>query len=113
MEKPETERSAAETLEGLDARLRAARERQQGGGPNRPATPSTALGQAWAMTIEMAASLVVGAGIGYGLDRWLGSKPWFLVGFLILGLAAGLWGAVKKAMRLSAAGNRDDGAQQG
>ncbi|MCE8458773.1 AtpZ/AtpI family protein, partial [Rhodovulum sulfidophilum] len=28
--------------------------------------------------------------IGYGLDSWLGTKPIFLVLFILLGLAAGI-----------------------
>jgi len=27
--------------------------------------------------------------IGYGLDRWLGSSPWFLIGGLLLGITVG------------------------
>jgi len=33
---------------------------------------------------------VVGVGIGYLLDTWLDTKPWFLVGFFFVGAAAGV-----------------------
>lgn len=39
---------------------------------------------------EMVAALIVGAGLGYLLDRWLETSPIFLVAMLLLGFAAGL-----------------------
>jgi ATP synthase protein I len=40
--------------------------------------------------IEMGLSLVIGLGIGYYLDRYLGTSPVFLIIFMIFGLAAGM-----------------------
>jgi ATP synthase protein I len=37
---------------------------------------------------EASLSVIAGAGIGYLLDRWLGSAPWGMVGFVVLGTAA-------------------------
>lgn len=42
------------------------------------------------MGLELVSALIVGVGIGYMLDRWLGTKPWLLILFFILGSAAGL-----------------------
>ena len=42
--------------------------------------------------IEMVAATLVGAGVGYGLDAWLGTKPWLLVVGVVLGTAAGFLG---------------------
>lgn len=39
--------------------------------------------------VEIVAALIVGVAIGYFLDRWLGTKPWFLLLFFVLGAAAG------------------------
>ena len=43
------------------------------------------------ISTELIVAVAVGAGIGFLLDSWLETKPWFLVGFLLLGNAAGLW----------------------
>ena len=40
---------------------------------------------------EMLVSVAVGGAIGFLIDTWLETKPWFLVGFVLLGNAAGLW----------------------
>jgi F0F1-type ATP synthase assembly protein I len=29
--------------------------------------------------------------IGYGIDRWQGTSPWFLVGGLLLGIVVGMY----------------------
>jgi ATP synthase protein I len=66
---------------------------------NRIATPkpkpriATNLDQAsyaWRMVTELVAGLGIGFVIGYALDAWLGTKPLFLVVFILLGFAAGV-----------------------
>jgi len=44
----------------------------------------------WRMVIELVAGLGIGCGIGYGLDRLLGTMPIMLVLFTLLGFAAGV-----------------------
>jgi len=39
--------------------------------------------------ITMALSVFVGFGLGYALDRWLGTSPWLAVVGMLLGVAAG------------------------
>jgi len=39
---------------------------------------------------ELLAGLLVGAGIGWTLDNWLETSPWFLILFFLLGGAAGI-----------------------
>ena len=34
-------------------------------------------------------------GVGYALDRWLGTSPWFLLGGLIAGLVVGFYGLAR------------------
>ena len=42
-------------------------------------------------------AVLLGAGLGYGIDRWLGTSPWgFLIGFLF-GLVAGMMNVLKAA----------------
>jgi ATP synthase protein I len=48
------------------------------------------------------ASIVVGLVFGYFLDRWLGTGPWLLLVFTVLGVASGilsLFRALKKLDR--------------
>tara|TARA_B100000519_G_scaffold113184_2_gene97941 strand:- start:322 stop:675 length:354 start_codon:yes stop_codon:yes gene_type:complete len=50
----------------------------------------TGLGFALKIGVDIVAAIVVGAGIGLLLDNWLGTKPWLLIVFFILGAAAGM-----------------------
>jgi ATP synthase protein I len=40
---------------------------------------------------------VVGAAIGWLLDRWLGISPWGMIVFLLLGFAAGVLNVMRAA----------------
>jgi ATP synthase protein I len=52
--------------------------------------------------LEMGLSVALGVGIGYYLDKWLNTEPWFLIIFIIFGVAAGfrsLYRAVKRLQK--------------
>jgi ATP synthase protein I len=89
-------------LHNLDTRLRAARERQ---GKGRNDTEGSALpaesgaGIGYRVSVELFAGMIFGGGIGWLLDRWLGTKPWLLVSLFILGAGAGLLNSYRAAMR--------------
>ncbi len=51
----------------------------------------TGKGMAFRIGTEIVVAVAVGGGIGYLIDTWLDTKPWFLIVFLLLGNAAGLW----------------------
>lgn len=53
---------------------------------------------AWRMVIELVAGLGIGFGIGYGLDALFGTRPFLMIVFIFLGLAAG----IKTMMRTAA-----------
>lgn len=75
----------------FEARLaRAQAARTAKSGPTDPASRSPALGMGFRIGVDLLAALMVGTGIGYLLDRWLGTGPWLLVGFFFLGSAAGV-----------------------
>ena len=86
------ERDRPPSLEELDARLRAARREADAAGGKRPrrASMGTGIGFGLRIGVELVAALIVGGGIGFMLDRWLGTGPWLLVVFFLLGAAAGL-----------------------
>ena len=39
---------------------------------------------------ELLAGLLIGVGIGWTIDKWLNSSPWFMILFFLLGGAAGI-----------------------
>ena len=51
---------------------------------------STGYGQAVKLSSEFIAGVLVGGGIGWVADQWLGTAPFGLIVFLLLGFAAGV-----------------------
>lgn len=91
------DRDKRQALDALDARIRAAqgpRARGPDGGPRDGAGDGpgrgAGIGLGMRIGVEMVATLAVGGGIGYMLDRWLETAPLFMVVFLFLGGAAGV-----------------------
>ncbi len=51
------------------------------------------------LTAEFAAGILVGAGIGWLMDRWLGTTPWGMIVWLLLGFIAGIRNLMRAASR--------------
>jgi ATP synthase protein I len=95
-------RSAEEAA--LSARLQRLGERLGRQAPNRdvepgsgPRTDPSALARGFRLSTELVAGVLVGAFIGWALDRWLGISPWGMIVFLLLGFAAGVVNVMRAA----------------
>jgi ATP synthase protein I len=94
----------------LGARLTAARQRagrDAGPAEGRSGPPRTGPGMAARVGIELVAGLVVGGGIGWLLDTWLGTLPLMLIVFFIVGAAAGMLNVYRTAMAINKAAGAD------
>jgi len=89
----------------LSARLKRLSERlardqpgraSNGAGEDR-ATTASGYARGFRLSSELVAGVLVGAGIGWLLDRWLGIAPWGLIVFLLLGFAAGVLNVMRSA----------------
>jgi len=85
------EREKPGSLDDFDARLRKARAEadETTGRAPRPERTTSGVGFALRIGVELVASLIVGGGLGLLLDRWLGTTPWLMLLFFLLGAAAG------------------------
>ncbi|NHK28723.1 AtpZ/AtpI family protein [Parvularcula flava] len=63
----------------------------------------SALGQAFRIGTEMLAALLVAGAIGYGIDQLIGTKPWFMLGGLAIGFAAGILNVSRAMNEMNAA----------
>jgi ATP synthase protein I len=68
----------------------------EGAGADRAATAS-GYARGFRLSSELVAGVVVGAGLGWLIDRWLGVSPWGLIVFLLLGFAAGVLNVMRAA----------------
>jgi ATP synthase protein I len=67
-------------------------------GPS-PGSMGNAMGLAFRVLSEFVAAVIVGAFIGWWIDRVAGTTPAFLVIFLLLGAAAGFWNVYRIAIK--------------
>jgi F0F1-type ATP synthase assembly protein I len=59
----------------------------------------TRAGPAATASYSLVGAIVVLGGLGYAVDRWLGSAPWGAFGGLMLGLVVGFYELVKAVRR--------------
>lgn len=77
------------------------------------------LTQALRLSTEFVAGVLVGAALGWVFDRLLGTSPWGLIVFLLLGFAAGVFNTLRAAGLMADMGRRmadgktKDGRQDG
>ena len=94
---PDEEAALSARLERLGQRLnQASRPAENVPDPRTRADPS-ALARGFRLSSELVAGVVVGALIGWLLDRWLGISPWGMIVFLLAGFAAGVLNVMRAA----------------
>jgi len=96
-------RSNSDSDDDLRRRLAKARAREDqraGRGPRKGLSREMASGWgaiALRAGIEMISAVLVAGAIGFGLDRWAGTLPLFLIVLVLMGIAAGIlnvWRAI-------------------
>jgi ATP synthase protein I len=63
----------------------------------RPTSDPSAIARGFRLSIELVAGVLVGAGLGWLLDWWLGISPWGMIVLLLLGFAAGVLNVMRAA----------------
>ena len=81
------------SLEELDTQLIKARERKQD--PLKQKTEKKSekdgpLGLAFRVSVEIVSAVAIGTLIGFLFDNWLGTRPWLMLLFIVLGGVAGV-----------------------
>ena len=54
------------------------------------------------LAIDLVVGVLAGFGIGWLLDYWLGTSPWLLLVFTMLGIAAGISNVIRAAKSIEA-----------
>jgi ATP synthase protein I len=80
--------------ERLDQQQGASRKAETGSGPR---SDPSAIARGFRLSTELVAGVLVGAFIGWALDKWLGISPWGMIVFLLLGFAAGVINVMRAA----------------
>ena len=91
----------SERLAELEARIAAAKKAGEPEKRHQDEHYSQAQ-QGWRMVIELVAGLLIGFGMGYGLDALFGTLPVFLILFTLLGFVAGVRTMMRTAKEFQA-----------
>ena len=55
------------------------------------------MGSAFRLGTELVAAVAVGTIIGFILDNWFDTKPWFIIAFFFIGVVAGILNVIRVA----------------
>ena|SRR6185437_1714564 len=97
--RPSDEADLSARLRRLGDRLGKVRASQATEQPSdaAPAPDRSGMARALRLSSELVAGVLVGGAIGYGLDYWLGIRPWGLIVFVLLGFVAGIVNLMRAA----------------
>ncbi|MDP2409386.1 MAG: AtpZ/AtpI family protein [Pseudolabrys sp.] len=94
---PDDEAALSARLKRLGERLTVTgRPSENVSGPRQTNDPSQ-MARGFRLSTELVAGVLVGAMIGWLIDRWLGISPWGMMVFLLLGFAAGILNVMRAA----------------
>ncbi len=96
-----SERDKDGSLDDLSARLKAAQARRDDEGRETASRKRGGdFGPAVRVGVDLVSGIVVGVLIGLALDKWLGTGPWLMLVFFILGSAAGITNVMRSARKM-------------
>tara|TARA_B100000586_G_scaffold231240_1_gene180221 strand:- start:239 stop:517 length:279 start_codon:yes stop_codon:yes gene_type:complete len=61
---------------------------------------SSLLGNAFKISTELVAAVLVGTIIGFIFDNWFGTKPWLILTFFFVGVIAGILNVIRSAKNM-------------
>jgi ATP synthase protein I len=91
-----THKPPHQSLDDLDARLQRLKASAEPGS-GQAGRAKSGYGLAFMIATDLLAGLIGGGLLGWGIDTWLGSAPWGLIGFFFLGACAGMWNVYRTA----------------
>ncbi len=100
---PAEEAALAARLERLGESLEARRTAEEA---EKSRGRSSGFGRATKIASEFVAGVIVGGGIGWAIDRGLGTAPWGMILFVLLGFAAGVLNVLRAEGVVADAGVR-------
>lgn len=102
-----SEHNTPDDLKSLGRRLSEARRDRRGtaaGDGKNDGALNSALGVGFRIGLELVVAVAAGLGLGWLIDKGLGTKPWAMTVFLFVGIAAGMLNVFRymKGMGLAA-----------
>ncbi|MEZ5871823.1 MAG: AtpZ/AtpI family protein [Nitratireductor sp.] len=93
------EKELERRLRALDEKLD--RNREERAQAERPRPDNSGFGNALRLSTEFVSAVLVGAAIGWGIDKVTGYPPWGMIFFLLLGFVAGVLNVMRAAGKMA------------
>ena len=86
--------------EDLKTRLKIAKSNFKKKNPSSNNDKKTSFGKAFQLSTELVSAVLVATIIGFILDNWFDTKPWLIIIFFFIGVAAGIINVVRSAKKM-------------
>ena len=109
---PETDSELAARRERLSSELkrRSDLKEAEDAGTRKPRSDASGLARALRVSSEFVAGVIAGGVVGWIFDHFLGTRPWGMIVFLLLGFAAGTLNVMRSAgLKSSPGGTTSEG----
>ena len=84
----------------LKTRLKIAKSKFKKKNPPDKDNEKSSFGKAFQLSTELVSAVLVATIIGFILDNWFDTKPWLIIVFFFIGVAAGIMNVIKSAKKM-------------
>ena len=84
----------------LKTRLKIAKSKFKKKNPSESDDKKSSFGKAFQLSTELVSAVLVATIIGFILDKWFDTKPWLIIIFFFIGVAAGIINVIRSAKKM-------------
>ncbi len=84
----------------LKTRLKIAKSKFKNKNPSEKDNKKSSFGKAFQLSTELVSAVLVATIIGFILDNWFDTKPWLIIIFFFIGVAAGIMNVIRSAKKM-------------
>jgi len=84
----------------LKTRLKIAKSKFKNKNPSEKDSKKSSFGKAFQLSTELVSAVLVATIIGFILDNWFDTKPWLIIIFFFIGVAAGIMNVIRSAKKM-------------
>ena len=84
----------------LKTRLKIAKSKYKNKNQSDKENEKSSFGKAFQLSTELVSAVLVATIIGFILDNWFDTKPWLIIIFFFIGVAAGIMNVIRSAKNM-------------
>ena len=84
----------------LKTRLKIAKSKYKNKNQSNNDNEKSSFGKAFQLSTELVSAVLVATIIGFILDNWFDTKPWLIIIFFFIGVAAGIMNVIRSAKKM-------------